>query len=160
MGIDNIDALALKAATSQITAPIRHKVNTSLKTSKFASRWKLSKLLPLLKAKDLNRLLPASYRPIAILPAILKIVEKAAQSQILAHFEKFKLLNDGSHVYRKGYSTTTNLIDITDRLYQAIDERKISSLMTIDQSAAFDCVSHAILLRKMKVYRMDETVIK
>ena len=47
-----------------------------------------------------------------------------------------------------------------DRLYQARDERKKSSLMTIDQSATFDCVSHAILLRKMRVYKMDESVLK
>ena len=46
------------------------------------------------------------------------------------------MFNDCAHAYRKEYSTTTSLLEITDKLYQAIDDKKIASVMTIDQSAA------------------------
>ena len=159
MGTDSIDARAFKYATSILAPPIKHIINVSLRTSTYANCWKLSKLVPLLKSKDLNKLSPSAYRPIAIMPALSKIVEKAAQTQLLNFFEKNKLLNDCTHAYRKGYSTTTTLLDITDKLYSAIDNKKISSIMTIDQSAAFDCVSHTILIDKLWIYNIDEKAL-
>ena len=159
-GVDEIDALAIKAAVVHLAPPLRHMVNVSLSTSKFANRWKLSKLLPLLKSTDANKLLPSSYRPIAILPTTSKIIEKAAQAQILQHMEKNQLLNDNTHAYRAGYSTTTALLEISEELFKAVNEKKISTIMTLDQSSAFDCVQHEILLKKLKCYKMDATVIE
>ena len=103
-------------------------INVSLATSEFAQRWKLSKLLPLLKASELNKLFPSSYRPIAILPTVSKLIEKAAQIQLLKFLEDNHLLNDNSHAYRRGYSTTTALLEISEELYSAIDDKKISNL--------------------------------
>ena len=159
-GTDNIDALSIKAAALYLAPPIKHLINTSLKTSKFANKWKLAKLVPLLKANDLNRMLPDSYRPIAILPTLSKLVERAAQRQILEHFEEHKLLNDNGHAYRMGYSTTTTLLEITDKIFKAIDANQMSSIMTVDQSAAFDCVSHNILIDKLKIYNLSRESLK
>ena len=159
-GIDEIDALAIKAATVHLTTPIRHLVNVSLMSSTYANKWKLSKLVPLLKSKELNKLHPSSYWPIAILPTISKIVEKAAQKQILEFFEVNKMLNENLHAYRQNRSTTTTLIDLTDKLYKSIDENKIASVMTIDQSAAFDCVPHQTLVDKLRIYNVGEDVLK
>ena len=70
-GRDSIDALAIKSAAQHLAPPIRHLINTSLGTSEFAIKWKYAKLIPLLKDKDMNKLTPTSYRPIAILPTAL-----------------------------------------------------------------------------------------
>ena len=159
-GIDYIDALALKAAATHLIAPIQHLVNTSLLSSTYPNRWKLSKLLPLLKSSDANKLLPGSYTPITILPAISKITEKAAQEQLLEYLEQNRMINDNTHGYRKGHSTTTALIDITNKLYRAIDEKKIAAIMTLDQSAAFDSVHHEIILSKLELYHLDRSAVE
>ena len=65
-------------------------------------------------------------------------------------------LNPSAHAYRVGYSTTTTMIEVTNRLYEATDRCEISSLMTIDQSAAFDCITHEILLQKLKIYKIGD----
>ena len=56
--------------------------------------------------------------------------------------------------------TTTTLAAITDELYNATEARKISQIMTVDQSSAFDCINHETLMRKMRLYNMDDTVIQ
>ena len=108
----------------------------------------------------MNKLSPSSFRPIAILPTISKLVEKVAQSQILEHLEKNGMLNPTSHAYRTGYSTTSALLELSEELYRGADEKNVSVVMTLDQSAAFDCVQHQILMDKLALYDMDETVLK
>ena len=122
-----IDALAIKTATQYLAvAPLlRHLINTSLRTAMFANKWKFVKLLLLLKDKEMNKLLPSSYRPIAIIPIVSKIVERAAQRQLLYYLETNRMLNNSSHVYRKGLSTTATLLELADRLYDAVDEKNI-----------------------------------
>ena len=105
-------------------------------------------------------MLPESYCLIAILPTISKLVERPAQKQILEYFEKYKLLNDNAHAYQTGYSTTTTLLEITDNIFQAIDENQMLYVMTVDQSAAFDCVSHQILLQKLNIYNLSRETLQ
>ena len=51
------------------------------------------------------------------------------------------------------------MIEITNELFKAVDEKKIASIMTLDQSSAFDCVQHALLLEKLHFYNLHPDVI-
>ena len=51
-------------------------------------------------------------------------------------------------------STTTTLTDILDDIYQGADENRFMSLMSIDQSSAFDVVDRKILLDKLQRYNI------
>ena len=104
-GHDLIDSIAIKSAAYQLIRPIQHLVNSSLLKSKFANKWKFAKLSPRLKGKECNRMIPSSYRPVAVLSTISKIVERAAQMQLLEHFEKNRLLNKSCHAYRRHLNT-------------------------------------------------------
>ena len=54
--------------------------------------------------------------------------------------------------FREGHSTTQALVEITDRLKKAIDEKMLTCGIFIDLTKAFDTVDHAILLDKMYNY--------
>ena len=84
---DRLDSLSLKHGASILHGPITHIINCSIKTSKFATRWKIGKLLPLHKGKGLNPNDPKSFRPISLLPVIGKVIERVLQSQILDFME-------------------------------------------------------------------------
>ena len=56
-------------------------------------------------------------------------------------------------------NTTTALLQISDTIYQSTDENNITAAMTIDQSSAFDCVDHSILLEKLKMYNVGQGMI-
>ena len=146
-GLDELDAHSIKLAADSLILPIKHLVNTSLVQARYANHWKISKTIPILKDKSLDKTSPSSYRPIALLSTISKVVERAAQTQLLAHFENSGQFNPNSHGYRQELSTTTTLIQLMDGLYTAADNKKISSLMATDQSSAFDCVRHTLLIK-------------
>ena len=141
-GHDGIDSMGLKLVAAEISGPVRHLINTSLISKKFAAKWKFGKVTPRLKDRGLDRLEVSSCTPVAVLSTVSKLVERAAQLQLLKFFEDTKQLNDSCHTYRQNMSTTTTLAEILDQLYQAAEEKKMSSMMIIDQSAAFDCIQY------------------
>ena len=51
---DRMDALSLKHGAEILHGPITHIINCSITSSKFATKWKIGKLLPLHKGKGLR----------------------------------------------------------------------------------------------------------
>ena len=147
-GHDFIDALSIKSAAEILAPPITFLTNLSLQKSKFAKNWKKSKVIPLHKGKGTSRTSPSSYRPVALLPTLSKIVEKVAHNQLIQYFESSGQLNPNLHGYRANYSTSSTLLQLSDAILQAVDKNLISTLLTVDESAAFDCVSNTILDKK------------
>ena len=154
LGHDQIDSLGIKDAGKELAGPIQHIINSSLKNRKFATKWKLARLTPILKGTDLNRSSVSSYRPVAVLPTISKLVERVAQRQLLGFLQSTSQLNPSAHAYRPSHSTTTTLCEILDAVYQGAEDRQMTSLMALDLSSAFDTVSHSLLLQKLEKYRV------
>ena len=145
---------------SDIVLPLQKVINLSLTQKKFANKWKIANVIPLYKGKGLVRTSPASYRPISLLPVTAKIVEKAVQFQLLEFMEKTSQFNYNNHAYRNNLSTTTTMLHLSDMICSATDTNQISVLMSVDESSAFDCVIHELLLRKLKMYNFDDSTCK
>ena len=99
---------------------------------------------------------PNSYRPVVILPTISKIVEKVTHKQILNFMETSQQFNHNLHGYRNSFSTLTTLLQLSDSILQATDSNMISTLLTVDESAAFDCINFNILDEKLKLYKFSQ----
>ena len=158
-GLDGLDSISLKMVSDEIAAPLNFIVNLSIRKSTFANKWKVGRIVPIHKGKGKDVSLPESYRPVSLLPAVSKVVEKTVQEQICQHMKTEKLWNDNHHAYKMHYSTTTALSQLTDTLYEAADDKQISIAMTIDESAAFDVIHHSMLLEKLALYNYDSTTI-
>ena len=55
--------------------------------------------------------------------------------------------------------TTTTLTDVLDEIYQGIEQNKVNSMMTVDQSAAFDCLQKDLLIQKLGRYNVGQQVL-
>ena len=159
-GHDALDAYIIKIAAPSIAPAIAHCINLSLGLHTFPTRWKIARVLPLLKSTDSDPNLPGSYRPIAQLSILSKITERVVQSQLLHYLETTAQISSQHHAYRHKCSTTTTLIQIMDYIAEGVDENMITSTLSVDQSAAFDCVDHSILLSKLHFYGIKDDAYK
>ena len=130
-GHNGIDATFIKFCAKTLTKPVTHVINLSLGTGIFPTRWKISRIIPLLKSSDLDKLSPSSYRPVSQLSVISKLTEKALQGQLLNFLENTHQLSTSHHAYRQHLSTTTAVIQIMDHISSATDKNKFTATLCL-----------------------------
>lgn len=142
-GTDNLDNKVLSIAADYISGPISHIVNTCLLCGVYPRLWKEGKIIPLLKDNKLPFSGP-NNRPISILPALNKVMERIIHVQVQDYFNNNNLITKYQHAYRKSYSSCTALIQMTDDWLRGIADSKIAGAVILDFSAAFDVIDHDI----------------
>ena len=93
-----------------------------------------------------------NYRPVSVLPAFSKILERIVYNRLINFLNKFNILSSNQYGFRKNHSTAYALIQLYDKLSDAIDQGKVTLGLFIDLSKAFDIVNHDILLAKLEFY--------
>ena len=122
-------------------------INTSIVTKVFPKPWKHSIIIPIHKSSDIEE--PTNFRPINLLPIQWKILEKFISTQLTKYLEYNNLLTESQYAYRNNSSTEQALINVTEQIYKSIDKGKISLLVFLGLSKAFDSVNHDLLLNKL-----------
>ena len=82
-GHDGISSKLLKYLAPSLAFPITTIVN--FKTGIVPSKMKIAKIIPIYKAKD--KMSMGNYRPISLLPATSKILEKAVHSRLYSYLK-------------------------------------------------------------------------
>ena len=100
--------------------------------------WKLSSVVPIPKAKEMNR--PSNYRPISLLSILSKLLEKHMYKLILKHVESSTPLALQQCGFRSGRSTVSALLDVTYNWSQTLDTGKEVCAVFFDLRKAFDYI--------------------
>ena len=108
---------------------------------------KIARFVPLFNTNDLS--LFTNFRPVSVLPAFSKILERIVYNRLINFLNKCNILSNNQYGFRKNCSTTYALIQLYDNLLDATDQEKVSLGLFIDLSKAFDTVNHDILLAKL-----------
>ena len=69
--------------------------------------------------------------------------------------QKKKLLYRLQSGFRRSHSTETALIRLVDQLLFEPDQDKLSALLCVDFSKAFDLINHDILIAKLEIFGID-----
>ena len=90
-----------------------------------------------------------NYRPISLLPIVSKITERLVHGQLMEYL--IKTIN-WRYIRAETESFTRQklLLYVTDQLLQAMDDKKVSIMVLLDMSKAFDSIRHDILLSKLR----------
>ena len=124
--------------------------NISFRTREFPSIYKTAQVLPLIKKPSLDQSVPANYRPISNLHTVSKIIERLVLVRLKPHLLATGNFNPLQSAYHSGHSTETALQGILDSFYKAIDGKKLTVMISLDISAAFDTINHVKLLSRFR----------
>jgi len=153
-GLDEINPRFLKIILPFILPFITHVFNSILTTSTFPQSWKTAKIIPVPKNNN-------EFRPIAVLPVFSKAIESIMHNQITAYLEKHSLLSDRQSGFRPSRSCTTALLDVTEDIRENIEANKVTFLLLLDHSKAFETVDFIIMITKLKIaYNFSSSATK
>ena len=146
-GLDDLSPRLLKAAASVIAGPVSGIMNMSNRSGVVPAKWKQSRVTPIFK--DGNRFETSNYRPISVIPAIMKIFERLIHNQLYEYLQVNNIMSQNQSGFRPGHSTQTCLLDVTDYLLKNTDKGMFTGAIFLDLKKAFDTVHHEMLINKL-----------
>ena len=133
-------------------------INNSLAQGYFPSAWKHGLICPI--SKKPRPSVCKDFRPITMLPFMSKLLEKVCCSQISNYFESIHALPPTQSGFRKGFSTATSLMHLSNSVLSAFEKSEVSIIVTLDFSKAFDTINHELLFAKCKYYGLSDMALK
>src|SRR5688572_30145988 len=91
-----------------------------------------------------------SLEPVSTLNFTSKIFERIVMNRMQTHLSSNTLISPFQSAYRKFHSTEYSLLTAHNEIIRSMDRGKVTVLVLLDLSAAFDTVDHSILLHRLK----------
>ena len=155
-GHDGISVVVLKKLHKTLSWFVMDLVNTAIHQSKYPTSFKYGVISPVPKPGD--PLETKSWRPVTILPAISKVLEKVLNFQLQEHLKKNGLLSPEQHAYQTQKSTQTAWMEIDSITLAGLEARKVVGYQLQDMSAAFNLVDWKVLIPKLRMIGCSEEV--
>ena len=151
-GHDGVSSKLLKDTINEIVLPITHIINQSLVKGIVPNEMKIAKVIPIYKTSDQMNL--KNYRPVSLLPAFSKLLEKIVYDKLMNFLIKKNLLYKHQYGFRPKHSTIHPIIHLLNRCASASSKPEPECTLAVlcDLSKAFDVINHDILFNKMNTY--------
>ncbi|KAF7239428.1 Visinin-like protein 1 [Varanus komodoensis] len=147
--LDPCPSWLLSKAKHGIGSWIQEVINAFLKDGRVPAPLKEVVVRPVLKKASLDPEMAASYRPVANIPFLGKVLERVVAGQLQALLDETDYLDPFQSGFRPGYGTESALVALYDDLCRERDRGSASLLVLLDLSVAFDTIDHSILLNRL-----------
>ena len=155
-GRDNITAKEMKMVGDEFQTTIGMISRMSFQSKTYLSQWKVGKVKTVHKKRKKDNC--GNYRPLSMLSIPSKITESVICDELDKHLET--VLLDNQWGYRKGKSSETMLLHVSETWKRNIGNGKVVGVILINFHKAFDTVNHNILHQKMKSCGLKGTLKK
>lgn len=161
-GPDKIINRILKQCAQTLSGPITKLFRRCLALSYHPRQFKTSITVVLRKPQRDNYTKAGSFRPIALLNTLGKLLERIVADRISQATETYCLLPDTQMGARRNRSAATALDLLTEQIHTvwAQDPGLVATVLSLDISGAYDHTSHKRLLHNMKAARFPDWVAK
>ena len=156
-GPDGLPSRILKILAPQIAPILTFIFNQSLQTGTLPHDWKSANITPIFKKGD--RAEAKNYRPVSLTSICCKVMEHVVHSQMMDHLDRYQILTDTQHGFRKRRSCDSQLLITQQDLSSALDQKKSVDVVILDFTKAFDTVPHLRLLSKLKYYGINDQLL-
>lgn len=147
-GWDGIPLNVIRATRTVLVPIITHVCNLAISSGVFPAVFKRAVVHPIHKSgrrDDVN-----NYRPISVLSAMSKILERVLNKSLLSFLNVNNILSPNQFGFRRGMSTEDAVLALTEHAVRTLDNKHKCLGIFIDLSKAFDTVSAPELLKKME----------
>jgi hypothetical protein len=102
--------------------------------------------------KKRNKMNPANYRPIPLLTAFSKVLEKALYIRLTEHLSTYQLLADNQFGFRTGTATEDAILKLTNGILNPLNNKITAGRIFCHLEKALDSVHHDIPVSKLQYY--------
>ena len=132
-------------------------LNDCLKQQQIPNEWRKAKVVALLKPGN-DPESPKSYRPIALLCSLYKLLERMILTRLQCKIEH-KLIPQQAG-FRPGKSCCSQVLNLTQHIEDGFELGQITGAAFIDLTAAYDTINHRRLLAKLVMLTDDVQLTK
>ncbi len=147
IGADNVPMLVLKLGAPALSGAIAHLVRVSFASARVPYGFKSAIVRPIYKGKGKSITAASSYRPIAILSAMSKVLERCAYETLVDFLEP--KLPPGQYGFRQSRSTTAAVADAHGSWSAIRAAGQVLGVASFDLTAAFDTLDASLLCEKL-----------
>ena len=148
-GLDEILTEEIKNFVPVTTQWVLSLLNACTRTHRLPRLWRHERVVALLKpGKDPSS--PKSFRPISLLCHLYKLDERLILNRLSPIIEHVLIPEQAG--FRPGKYFTAQVLNLTQNIEDGFETWKITGIVLLDLSAAYDTVNHRRLLEK--VYNM------
>ena len=135
-GPDEVPSRILKIGAEELAPALVKLYKYSIDIGEVPQEWRDANVVPIFKKTSV----------------VCKVLEHIVHSSIMSHFDRWNILSDSQHGFRKRSSCETQLIETIEDIARHLSDGSQADVILLDFKKAFDKVPHSRLLNKLDFY--------